>query len=203
MTRRLFVGNLAYHTTEDTLRAAFAQDERDVESVHIVLDRETGQSRGFAFVQMATDEQARAALEALDGTEIDGRAIRVNEAEERRPRSGPGDGAPGGRPRDRHGATPGPRRERPPGGGRDRAPAPERGGSRDGPRESSRDGSRDGGGFRERSGSDRGETSWRPREGSRDRGRGRDREERRWADDRPRRGRSRDRDSDPIDDDEW
>ncbi len=96
MTKRLYVGNLSWNTTEDTLRLAFEQDGRRVNEVHVVADRDTGRPRGFAFVEMASDGDAQSAIEALDGTEIDGRAIRVNEAQERQPRSGGGGGGGGG-----------------------------------------------------------------------------------------------------------
>ncbi len=97
MKNRLYVGNLAYHTTEDALTQAFAADGRQVSSVQIMIDRDSGRSRGFAFVEMANDADAQSAIDALDGAELDGRNLRVNEAQERRPRGGGG----GGR-RDRH-----------------------------------------------------------------------------------------------------
>ena len=90
MGKRLYVGNLSYDTTDDSLRAAFSEDGRTVSDVHIVSDRDTGQPRGFGFVEMATDADAEAAISALDGTSLDGRNIRVNEAQERQPRSGGG-----------------------------------------------------------------------------------------------------------------
>jgi RNA recognition motif-containing protein len=92
MTRRLFVGNLSWDTTEDTLRAAFEQDGRKVKDAAIINDRETGRPRGFAFVEMETDQDAQAAIQALDGMALDGRNIRVNEAQERQQRSGGGGG---------------------------------------------------------------------------------------------------------------
>ena len=81
MSKRLYVGNLSYDTTEDVLTSAFQADGRKVASVTIMLDRDTGRSRGFAFVEMETDDDARAAIEAMDGFELDGRRLRVNEAE--------------------------------------------------------------------------------------------------------------------------
>jgi RNA recognition motif-containing protein len=96
MGNRLYVGNLAYHTTEDSLRSAF-EAIGEVTDVHLLLDRVTGQSRGFGFVTMGTEEAARDAISKLDGSSLDGRAIRVNEAEERGPRGGGGGG--GGGPR--------------------------------------------------------------------------------------------------------
>ena len=92
MGKRLYVGNLPYDADEQALRTAFAQDGRLVERVHIVLDRETQRPRGFAFVEMASDGEAQAAIKAMDGVDVDGRALRVNEAEERKPRSGGGGG---------------------------------------------------------------------------------------------------------------
>ncbi|MGB3970180.1 MAG: RNA-binding protein, partial [Planctomycetota bacterium] len=88
MGKRLYVGNLPYDADEQTLRTAFSQDGRTVERVHIVLDRETQRPRGFAFVEMATDEQAKAAMAAMDGAVFGTRQLRVTEAEERR--AGPG-----------------------------------------------------------------------------------------------------------------
>lgn len=83
MGSKLYVGNLSYTTSEETLRAAFEEGGRQVQNVSIILDRDTGRSRGFGFVQMASDEDARAAMDALDGFELDGRALRVKEARER------------------------------------------------------------------------------------------------------------------------
>ncbi len=91
MSTKLYVGNLAFHTTEDTLQRTFAEFG-EVAEVKLILDRETGRSRGFAFVQMATPEDARKAMDAMNGTDLEGRALRVNEAEERRPRGGGGGG---------------------------------------------------------------------------------------------------------------
>lgn len=96
MGKRLYVGNLPYDADEQTLRDAFAQDGRTVERVHIVIDRETQRPRGFAFVEMATDDQARAAMEALNGTMLGMRQLRVTEAEDRRPGGGPGGPGPRG-----------------------------------------------------------------------------------------------------------
>ncbi|MGD0523863.1 MAG: RNA-binding protein [Polyangiaceae bacterium] len=77
---RLFVGNLSHETTEDILRAAFA-GQGDVTEVHLVQDRYTGRSRGFAFVTMATPAQAKSAAEKLNGASLGGRVIKVSEAE--------------------------------------------------------------------------------------------------------------------------
>ncbi|MEO0649838.1 MAG: RNA-binding protein [Planctomycetota bacterium] len=88
MSKRLYVGNLSFDSTDDSLRAAFSEDGRNVADVHIVSDRETGRPRGFGFVEMGSDADAEAAIAALDGASIDGRTIRVNIAEERRPKGG-------------------------------------------------------------------------------------------------------------------
>ena len=95
MGKRLYVGNLSWDTTEDTLRLAFEQDGRRVNEVHIVSDRDTGRPRGFAFVEMGSDADAQASIEALDGADLDGRNIKVNEAQERQPRGGGGGGGGG------------------------------------------------------------------------------------------------------------
>ncbi len=96
MSKRLFVGNLSWDTQEDDLIAAFEQDGRSVASARIMTDRDTGRPRGFAFVEMGSEADAQAAIQAMDGVELDGRALRVNEAEERQPRSGGGGGGYGG-----------------------------------------------------------------------------------------------------------
>jgi RNA recognition motif-containing protein len=87
MNNRLFVGNLSYTTTEATLQSLFGQDGRTVNSVEIVKDKETGRSAGFGFVEMANDNDAKAAISALHGTEIDGRRVQVDIARPRRPRT--------------------------------------------------------------------------------------------------------------------
>ncbi|MCA9601985.1 MAG: RNA-binding protein, partial [Myxococcales bacterium] len=92
MGARLYVGNVSYYTTEDQLRELFGADGRQVASVRVVTDRETGRSRGFAFVEMASDNDAQAAMTALDGAEFDGRKLTVNEARERTPGGGGGGG---------------------------------------------------------------------------------------------------------------
>jgi len=86
------VGNLSFDTNEDSLRSAFAADGRNVNEVSIVTDRDTGRPRGFAFVEMSSNEEAAAAITALDGADLDGRTIKVNEAKERQPRGGGGGG---------------------------------------------------------------------------------------------------------------
>ena len=95
MGNRLFVGNLGFDTTDETLRQAFAEFGEVTDS-KVILDRDSGRSRGFAFVTMATDEQAQQAISQMDGRVLDGRQVRVNEAEERKPRSGGGGGFGGG-----------------------------------------------------------------------------------------------------------
>jgi RNA recognition motif-containing protein len=94
MSSRLYVGNLSYDTDTETLRQAFATSG-EVTDAHVVTDRESGRSRGFGFVTMATPDQAKKAIETMNGAVIDGRSIRVNEAEER-PRGGGGFGGGGG-----------------------------------------------------------------------------------------------------------
>ena len=102
MGTRLYVGNLSWDTQEDDLQNAFEAGGRTVTSCRIMTDRETGRSRGFAFVEMGSEQDAQAAIQALDGTELDGRNIKVNEAKERQPRGGGGGGyGGGGRGRDR------------------------------------------------------------------------------------------------------
>jgi RNA recognition motif-containing protein len=88
MASKLYVGNLSYDTTEEALRDAFAANGRSVLDVSIITDRATGRPRGFAFVEMASPADAAAAISALDGHELDGRTLRVNEARARAPRSG-------------------------------------------------------------------------------------------------------------------
>ncbi len=95
MGNRLYVGNLSFQATTETLRGLFAGCG-EVTDVHIVQDRETGQSRGFGFVTMGSDAEARAAISQLDGQSFEGRALRVNEAEERQSRGGGGGGRGGG-----------------------------------------------------------------------------------------------------------
>ena len=90
MSSRLYVGNLSFDSTEDTIAQAFDRLSCRAQSVSVVTDRETGRSRGFAFVEMASEADARTAIEALDGTELDGRTLRVSEAQERAPRQGGG-----------------------------------------------------------------------------------------------------------------
>jgi hypothetical protein len=90
MGKKLYVGNLPFSITEDRIGEVFSQIGQ-VESLRIVIDRDTGRSKGFGFVEMATDEQAAAAIEQLHGADLDGRALVVNEARPMEPR-GPGGG---------------------------------------------------------------------------------------------------------------
>jgi len=123
MGNRIYVGNLSYNTTDEELRSAFAA-HGEVVSANIMVDRMSGRSRGFGFVEMATEEEAKRAIDALHGTVLDNRTLTVNEAREREPmapRGGGGDrprgGGGGGRGGDRfkRGGGRGGR-----GGGRDR-----------------------------------------------------------------------------------
>jgi cold-inducible RNA-binding protein len=92
MGKRLYVGNLSFNTTEIDLRDAFGQFGT-IADAKIVMDRETGRPRGFAFVEMSSDQEAQEAIAQLNGRELDGRTIKVNEAEERSGgRSGGGGG---------------------------------------------------------------------------------------------------------------
>jgi RNA recognition motif-containing protein len=96
MNNKLFVGNLSFDVTENDLKDLFAQHGSVVE-VNLVLDRATGRSRGFAFVTLATDEAAQAAIQALSGYSLQGRALTVNVARVREERPGGGQGGdPGG-----------------------------------------------------------------------------------------------------------
>ena len=95
MGTRLYVGNLSFSSTIETVREAFARIG-EVTDVHIVTDRATGQSRGFGFVTMGSQAEAQKAIESMNGANLDGRALRVNEAEERPQRGGFGGGGGGG-----------------------------------------------------------------------------------------------------------
>lgn len=103
MGKNIYVGNLSYDTTQEQLQALF-EAHGEVTSVNVITDRYSGRPRGFAFVEMATEEAANTAIAALNGQDVDGRALNVNEAKPREPRSGGGG-------RDRGGSR---------GGGRDR-----------------------------------------------------------------------------------
>jgi RNA recognition motif-containing protein len=105
MGSKLYVGNLSYDVTEDDLRELFGRDGRQVAEAAVVMDRDTGRPRGFAFVTMANEADAKAAISALDGQAFQGRNIKVNEAQDRGGggRGGRGGGGGGGRDRDRGG----------------------------------------------------------------------------------------------------
>src|SRR4029079_19612200 len=94
MNTRLYVGNLSFNTNADGVRTAF-QQFGTVSDVHLVTDRETGRSRGFAFETMGTPEEAAKAIEGMDGRILDGRPLRVNHAGERPQRGGGGGGGVG------------------------------------------------------------------------------------------------------------
>ena len=89
MSTKLYVGNLAFQTTSQELQELFAQ-AGTVESASVVEDRDTGRSRGFAFVEMSTKEEAASAIEQFNGKEVGGRALKVNEAKPRENRGGGG-----------------------------------------------------------------------------------------------------------------
>src|SRR5437763_3951314 len=95
MSTKLYIGNLAFQTTSQELQELFAQ-AGTVESASVVEDRMTGRSRGFAFVEMSTKEEANAAIEQFNGKELGGRALKVNEAKPRENRAGGGGGGGGG-----------------------------------------------------------------------------------------------------------
>ena len=117
MSRKLFVGNLPYSVTSERLQEAFSQFGT-VTSSKVIVDRETGRSRGFAFLEMETDDQGASAMQAMNGALLDGRSIAVREAVERQPGGGGGGGGGyggGGGGRDGGGFRP--RGPRPPYGG--------------------------------------------------------------------------------------
>ena len=95
MAAKLYVGGLSYSTTSETLREYFAQCGT-VESASVITDKFSGQSRGFGFVEMATSEEAQRAISELNGKDLDGRKITVNESNPRTPGSGGGGRGPGG-----------------------------------------------------------------------------------------------------------
>jgi len=99
MGRKLYVGNLPYSVTEDMLRETFSQCGV-VDSANVIIDRDSGQSKGFGFVEMSSDSEAQKAVQELNETSLDGRQIRVNEARPKAPRRdnrGGGGGGGGGR----------------------------------------------------------------------------------------------------------
>lgn len=91
MATRLFVGSLSYNVTDQMLSDAFAQ-AGTVVSAKVIMDRMTGRSKGFGFVEMSNEEEAKKAIEVMNGKEVDGRAIAVNEARPMEPRTGGGGG---------------------------------------------------------------------------------------------------------------
>jgi RNA recognition motif-containing protein len=142
MGKRLYCGNLPFSATADEIKAVFSEGGRAVTDVHIVIDRETGRPRGFAFVELGSDEEAAAAVNAVNGRMFGGRALTVNEARDRPGGGGFGGGGFGGgggggppRPSFRPGGGPGGpppmgRRPPPPSGGVAYRSGPPRGGSR-------------------------------------------------------------------------
>lgn len=95
-TARLYVGNLSYGTTKETLEKAFGE-HGEVVSVNLITDRQTGRPKGFAFIEMSTSEEGEAAKAALNGADIDGRTINVDNAREQEQRKPGGFGGGGGR----------------------------------------------------------------------------------------------------------
>ena len=117
MSKRLYVGNLSYSTTELELREVFERSG-SVTDVKVMMDRETGRPRGFAFVEMSTDAEARDAIAQLNGSELGGRTLKINEAQERESGGGGFRGGGGGGGGERRGGGGGDRRGG--GGGGDR-----------------------------------------------------------------------------------
>lgn len=95
MGRKLYVGNLPFSATEEMLGTKFSEHGK-VESAKLITDRDTGQSKGFGFVEMGSDAEANAAIAALNGADFDGRAIKVNEAKPQAKKTGGGRGGFGG-----------------------------------------------------------------------------------------------------------
>jgi len=96
MGNKIYVGGLPYSTTDGSLQELFSA-HGTVESARVITDKFTGQSRGFGFVEMGSNDEAQKAIEALNGTEVDGRTLTVNEARPQEKRSGFGGGGGGGR----------------------------------------------------------------------------------------------------------
>ena len=96
MAKKLYVGNLSYETTDSDLQGMF-EEFGSVQSAQVIMDRESGRSKGFGFVEMGSDQEAQAAITALNGKDMDGRALTVNEAKPREDRGGrSGGGGRGG-----------------------------------------------------------------------------------------------------------
>jgi RNA recognition motif-containing protein len=89
MGKKIYVGNLAYGVTDDSLRQLF-EEHGTVQSAQVIMDRDTGRSKGFGFVEMGSDQEAQAAIAALSGKSVDGRNLTVNEAKPREDRGGGG-----------------------------------------------------------------------------------------------------------------
>ena len=103
MAKKLYVGNLSYGMTDSDLQRLFAE-HGSVQSAQVIMDRDSGRSKGFGFVEMSNDQEAQEAINALNGKEVDGRALTVNEARPREDRGGrPGGGGGGGGGRGRGG----------------------------------------------------------------------------------------------------
>ena len=98
MGKKLYVGNLSYETSQADLETMFGA-HGTVESAQVINDRDTGRSKGFAFVEMSSDDEAKTAIGALDGNDCGGRALKVNEAKPREDRGGGGGGYGGSRGR--------------------------------------------------------------------------------------------------------
>src|SRR5262249_2822447 len=96
MGRKLYVGNLGYGVSSSDLEQMFAA-HGTVQSAQVIMDRDTGRSKGFGFVEMGSDQEARAAITAMNGKDVDGRQLTVNEAKPREGRGGGGRGGSGGR----------------------------------------------------------------------------------------------------------
>ena len=95
MGKKLFVGNLSFNANDQMLLEAFARFG-NVESAKVIVDRDSGRSKGFGFVEMSSDSEAQAAIQSLNGADLDGRNLTVNEARPMEPRSGGGGGGGGG-----------------------------------------------------------------------------------------------------------
>jgi RNA recognition motif-containing protein len=95
MGKKLYVGNLSYETTDGMLEQLFGEFGT-VQSAQVIMDRDTGRSKGFGFVEMGSDQEAQAAIKALSGKEVNGRTLTVNEAKPREDRGGGGRGGYGG-----------------------------------------------------------------------------------------------------------
>ena len=95
MGKKLYVGNLSYTVSDDILKEAFSP-YGTVESAKVIMDRDSGRSKGFAFVEMGSDQEAQAAISKLNGSSVSGRNITVNEARPQAPREGGGGGGRGG-----------------------------------------------------------------------------------------------------------